>query len=211
MSNLLAFGQADAVAQHSRSVVLSTVEFLAEQLTPLLCVATPLAMLVLLFLGMSDRVVVFFDAQDVFWSLMPFISLVGSSLIAVGLSVTAESPELRHSTARLIDLVMTLGLLASALSLVISVYNSIYHNRNFALGLLLGFFKVNIALLMGILTLSQLSKAFKVWRGNVVLSMSSGLLFAYVTGWLWTRLVNGPRVYSRRGWLMQTDRQSWTL
>lgn len=70
MTHLLLITQTSPLAQQNTTLTLE--ELFSNQLVTLLCRLTLGGMVLLLFLGASDQVVIFFDANDVFWSLMPF-------------------------------------------------------------------------------------------------------------------------------------------
>ncbi|MDW8395947.1 MAG: hypothetical protein RMM31_06875 [Anaerolineae bacterium] len=198
--------QMGTFAQPSAS--LTAEQFFSAQVVTLLCWVTLGAMAVLLFLGLSDQVVIFFDANDVFWSLMPFISLVGSFIVMMSLLPPPEVSEVSQASIVLIDLVMIAGLLFAFISTVISFRNAVLHNRSLVVGLFVGVFKVCVALLMSVLFVNYI---FKAPRSKTMILFIWNLLSAGVLGWLWTRLVNGPRVYLRRGWAVQMGNQLWIV
>lgn len=206
MTALMLIAQTSPLAQ--QNATLTPEEFFSTQLVTLLCWLTLGAMALLLFLGASDQVVIFFDANDVFWSLMPFGSLIGSFVILVSLQPSTDVQEVSFASVVLLNLVAIAGLLLAFVGVLITVHNAVRYNRSLPLGVLVGIFKMSIALLMIVTLVGHL---FKASRSNTMIAFSWNLLAVGVLGWLWMRLVNGRRVYLQRGWAVEVDGQLWVV
>lgn len=94
------------------------------------------------------------------------------------------------------------ALVAGAIGVVFGIYKTIYnairYNRNVALGLFIGLFKVVISLAMAFTAIGSLSSIFDKKtsaRGAGIFALAIML-----TGFLWVVLINGEKVYNKKGW-----------
>ncbi len=177
----------------------SDLEVFIYQLTTLSCWVALGALIVLLVLGLRDQVVIFFDTRDVLWSLVPFASLLLGAAILITLtpseSTTTSQPSLlRNLLPSLVGLLSLAGALGGT---VMTFRNAIQYNRSVPIGIAVGLLKLSISILMAMLVINQL---LKLPRTSSFWSFVKALFLLGVLGWLWVRLVNGRRVYLRKGW-----------
>ncbi|MDW8352788.1 MAG: hypothetical protein RML99_12835, partial [Anaerolineae bacterium] len=121
---------------------------------------------------------------------------------------STDVQEVSFASVVLLNLVAIAGLLLAFVGVLITVHNAVRYNRSLPLGVLVGIFKMSIALLMIVTLVGHL---FKASRSNTMIAFSWNLLAVGVLGWLWMRLVNGRRVYLQRGWAVEVDGQLWVV
>ncbi len=155
------------------------------------------AFLLLLALGLTNRVVIFYDGWDAFWAVVPLISVVVSVIIVI--SITPDTahgaPQVGHTL--LPTLVLAAGGFGALIGGIMTLYNAVKYNRNLPLGLLIGVCKLVISMLLITLSLNYLLNM------NDKRTRNRNLFTFLVLGgiaWLWLKLVNGERVYERKGW-----------
>jgi len=165
---------------------------LLDQLLTLFLWAALGCVLLLMLLAATNHVVVFYDGLDVWWSFAPLLSLATGYIIARSISSDDAG------TSFLEILVLGIAVLISAISTVINYRNAIQHNRSMALGLIIGTLKIAAATFTVISVAGQLSRlndseSTRHERANAMLILT-------VIGFVWWVLVNGQRVYEKRGW-----------
>ncbi|MHB8425706.1 MAG: hypothetical protein ACYDB9_11255 [Gammaproteobacteria bacterium] len=157
--------------------------------------------LFLLALGLTNRVVIFYDGWDAFWAIVPLVSVVVSVLIWV--SIIPDTTHPAHQTDGMILPVMVLiaGGLSALIGGIVTLYNAVKYNRNVPLGVLIGVCKLVISILLIVLSLGYLlGPNDKRTRGQNLFA----LIALGAIAWLWIKLVNGERVYEKRGWAAPT-------
>ena len=157
------------------------------------------AFLLLLALGLTNRVVIFFDGWDAFWAIVPLISVVVSVIIVI--SITPDTahgaPQAGHRL--LPTLVLAAGGFGALIGGIMTLYHAVKYNRNLPLGLLIGVCKLVISMLLIALSLNYLLNM------NDKRTRSRNLFTLLDLGgiaWLRLKLVNGERVYESKGWTM---------
>ncbi len=153
----------------------------------------------LLTLGLTNRMVIFFDGWDAFWAIVPLISVVVSLIFAISIA-----PGTTHGMPRARDtLLPTLALAAGGFGAltggIITLYHAVKYNRNLPLGLLIGVCKLLVSMLLTALALNYLlsmNDERTRYRNLFTLLALGGI------AWLRLKLVNGERVYESKGWTM---------
>lgn len=148
--------------------------------------------LLLMLLAATNHVVVFYDGLDVWWSFAPLLSLATGYMIAR--SISSEDA----GTSFLEILVMGIAVLVAAVSTLINYHNAIRHNRSMILGLAIGTLKLaasSFTVLSVAGQLSRLSDSESTRRER-----ADAMLTLAMIGFVWWILVNGQRVYEKRGW-----------
>lgn len=163
---------------------------LPEQLQTLLAWGVLFSFTAILFVGLTNRVVIFYDTTDFMWTLSPFLSLFVGGIVAGTLA--PESGELTQSAM----LVWGVAIIVALYGAYMIFVASILHN-GLALGLCIGCFKVLSSVLAAVISLGALSKAF----GNSDISIGKRMVALAVFGlmaWMMAKLINGEAVYAQR-------------
>lgn len=169
---------------HKRSFV--------DQLATLSLWAVLGCILLLLLLAATDHVVVFYDGLDVMWSFVPLLSLV------IGYTIARSISSVDSGTSFLEILVMGVAILIAAASVLLNYRNAIRHNRNMILGLAIGTLKMAAATFTVVSVAGQLSRLSD--SESTRRKRADAMFILAVNGFVWWALVNGPRVYKKRGW-----------
>jgi hypothetical protein len=163
----------------------------SEQQTALLLWGIGGSFIILLTLGMSNRVVVFADGKDFLWTvcifLIPIIALViATTLVHDGQELSDDLPSL---------IVISIGGLLGLISCVMTFVFSIKHN-GLLVGLVIGIFKVMAAMLAMLCAVGLLGKMFNRDRASSSARLLSIAIFGILL-WAMTKLINGDNVYRR--------------
>lgn len=126
------------------------------------------------------------------WSFVPLFSLVIGYTIARSIS----SEDTGKSFLEI--LVMGVAILIAAASVLLNYRNAIRHNRNMILGLAIGTLKMAAATFTVLSVAGQLSRLSD--SENTRRKRADAMFILVVIGFVWWALVNGPRVYKKRGW-----------
>lgn len=157
------------------------------------------AFLLLLALGLTNRVVIFYDGWDAFWAVVPFISVVVSVIIAI--SVSPDTHHAAHQTDGMLlpKIILAAGGFGALTGGIVTLYNAVKYNRSAVLGLLIGVCKLIISVLLIVLSLNYLfdMNSKRVRGQNLFAFLALGGI-----AWLWIKLVNGKRVYEKKGWIV---------
>jgi uncharacterized protein (DUF2062 family) len=149
--------------------------------------------------GMTNKVVVYFDFNDFFVSLMT----VGIWVIAfIALTILEKEGQ----TAQLNTMQMgTIGLsaLISVVCGITSVKSAIYYNRSMVLGLIIGIVKILTAIVGVVIILGQFQKLFEDDSSSKDVIVAMFLLGLF--SWIGNRLINGEKVYEKQGWELPED------
>jgi len=129
--------------------------------------------------GFRNRIVLYFDFRDVFFSVLgPLL------FVAFWLTWTKNG-----------DVVIPLVLIAcGALCTIYSIVTSVHHNQSVAIGVAVAVFKLSISVLWLCLIFGQLKRRQKQTAGRIVFVLLAILM---------ARLINGPDVYEERGLLLE--------
>jgi len=155
----------------------------------------------MLILAATNRAVIFYDSTDAWWSIAPFFCLVVGYALIGNLAPSEDAPFASTAAEKAVAAV---AMLLSAGAVVVNYRNAIRHNRSILLGVIVGTFKLAIALFMALTVIGQLSRISDT--ASTRRQMSGALLILAVVGLLWHVLVNGKRVYERRGWVGNSAR-----
>ena len=181
----------DATAGGKSAEKPKTRSFL-DQLAVLSLWAALGCVLLLMLLAATNHVVVFYDGLDVWWSFAPLLSLATGYMIAR--SISSEDA----GTSFLEILVMGFAILVAAASTLINYHNAIRHNRSMILGVAIGTLKLAASSFTVLSVAGQLSRLSD--SGSTRRERADAMLTLAVIGFVWWVLVNGQRVYEKRGW-----------
>lgn len=171
---------------------------LKQQMMKLTAIVTVLALLALLALGVTDNVVIFYDHKDAWWSLSP-VAILGSCFLLATALAPPNAKEI--GTTFLEKFVLTIGGLGALLGVGVIFLNAIRYNRSIVLGILIGLCKAIVSLLMA-LTFWASFRTVMNSKATAREASVAALTIAMV-GVLWHLLVNGERVYEKKGWRLQ--------
>jgi len=167
--------------------------------------AMALGAIVIFALSMKGKIVFFYDGRDFAWSLSPAIVAVVTGLVVWIFHEGGDADQLT-----LVQIcVIGLGSCVAAFGIFVAVYNAIRYNRSFPIGLLIGTCKTMISALM---VFSLFANAGRKNGRDYYKNTATGrreraaatTSFA-ILGILWMALVNGERVYEKKGWELPTD------
>ena len=159
------------------------------------------AVLFLILLSALGVVVCYFDAPDFGWSLAPAAAALVTALTAWAL---ADGTNNSLNSAQTIALV--LGSLVASCFTLVSITKAIRYNRSIVAGVVIGFFKVGIAPLMVFSLLANDGRRYSAGYYRYTIEARQQRANAarsfVILGFLWLWLVNGERVYERKGWTL---------
>jgi amino acid permease len=165
-----------------------------EQLLQMLGLVFGVVFVGAILAGMTNKVVVYFDFNDFFVSLMT----VGIWVIAfIALSILEKEGQ----TAQLNTMqVGTIGVsaLISVVCGITSVKSAIDYNRSMVIGLIIGVVKILTAIVGVVMILGQFQKLFEDDSSSKDVIVAMFLLGLFT--WIGNRLINGEEVYEEKGW-----------
>lgn len=163
---------------------------LMEKLLLLTFFGAIVSLCALIIAGMTGNVVIFYDWSDFMNTVFIFVAGL------IGLIVTSILSDEATDTITYIGFGIT-GLIVLGLS-VKSIRTSIYYNRNVAVGIVVGLFKIFLALFSIVFVWGKLKEIFG--RSSNVGAQIFGVIILGLFAWVLKMLVNGERVYIKKGW-----------
>jgi hypothetical protein len=166
-----------------------------KQLLKLVLVAILGSLVILAILGASDRVVVFYNYTDAWWSVSPLVFLLGSAVVANFLAPPGSTEFASTDTEKA---ALAVGIFGAVVGVAFTIVNAVRYNRSILIGLPIGLGKIMISGLMLVTFVGSFRAMFDSKRSTrQVLGFA---LVVMLVGFLWKMLVNGDRVYQRKGW-----------
>lgn len=153
------------------------------------------ALILLMGLGVSNRVVVFYDIKDAWWSISPLFFLVGAFVVSISLAPEGTK---EFASTPVEKAVLALGILGSLVGIIITFYNAMLYNRSIFLGFVVGTGKTIVSVLLAITFIGSFNGAYS--SKNTRREAALPALVLLLVGVLWAALVNGDRVYARKNW-----------
>lgn len=155
--------------------------------------------IVMLLVGMAEKVVVYFDEADLVISLMPWIILVVAMILALIYQPDENTPD-SQKMREVQGYVWAVALPLAAIFALWSIWLSIKYNHSFLVGLPYGIFKLISVLLGVLLLLNQIAimKDEKTKRNQFFFAVIVSGVFI----WLGKKLINGKKVYRNHGWTL---------
>lgn len=166
-----------------------------KQLLKIILVAVLGSLVVLAILGASDRVVVFYNYTDAWWSISPLVFLMGSALIAKFLAPPGSAEFGATDTEKA---ALAVGAFGALIGVAFTMVNAVRYNKSILVGLPVGVGKIMISALMAVTFVGSFRAMFDS-RRTARQTIGFALIVTLV-GFLWKMLVNGERVYRRKGW-----------
>ena len=156
-----------------------------------------LGFIVILLLGMTNRVVIFNDIVDFWWSIALMLLPVATVMIAFFMAPADAPPGYNVFWADGYGKVITIVGSSATLFAMQKVFSYSVAANGMGLGVVVFFFKVMASVIFAFLVLGMLSKDEK-GQGN----SGFGILVAWITvgllWWILRKLINGPAVEARR-------------
>jgi len=153
--------------------------------------------IVMLLVGMSGKVVVYYDEADLVISLLAWFALFVTAMIAGAYQPTEQD----SNPEQLLQIQKIVWYIGSTLAVGFSMWSiwlSIKYNRSIFIGVLYGFFKLFSGLIGILVLISQVftMKDEKTKRNEFWFAV---LVFG-AFWWLGKKLINGEKVYKNKGW-----------
>ncbi|MDD3840908.1 MAG: hypothetical protein PHP06_10180 [Clostridia bacterium] len=153
--------------------------------------------IIAILLGLSKKVVFYYDEGDLVLALMPWMSLIVTYILLVIYQPEGTSLNLNILTSTQTT-ISYIGFSISILFSILTVTQSIKHNKNIAIGIIVSIFKLLFSLLGIMILISQ------VFKMNDEKTKRNQFWFALLVfgafWWLGKNLINGKKVYRDRGW-----------
>ncbi len=172
-------------------IIISYLESMNREEWNTLGIILLISFIIIFILGMTNRVVIFYNGMDLFWTasiyLIPILSIIiGGSLQENNSIVENEST---------INIILV-GLSLSLFCVLKVIFSSIKYN-GLILGLFIGFFKIISAIIIAILSIGLIGKIFNNENASTSQRLFGLVLFGiflFVIG----KLINGNEVMERR-------------
>ncbi len=147
------------------------------------------------YAGAAKKVVIYYDTKDLFIS-------VGALITPLIMYVFLQEEKIESETVKAIIyyvIAPVLGLLSIYL-IYLNFNNGVFHNKNLALGFIIGLFKLVYVILAFAVILAQFSDAKDRRRsfGDIIVAT----LVVGLAIWVTSVLVNGKEVYKQKGWTL---------
>jgi xanthosine utilization system XapX-like protein len=149
--------------------------------------------IVILIMGVSKRVVIFYDYADLGWTVSPFFSIIISLVIAGSIDGEPNSDPYGNPISIIVSI---LGIILALIGCFKIFHSAIKHN-GLILGILIAIFKVFAAVFAAIAAWGLLGRFFS----NEYMPWQKRMLFMALFGallWVMKQLINGEEVYAQR-------------
>ena len=178
-------------------IVLFDDPIFLEQFTKTLFMIFAICFVTTLIAGMTNKVVIYFNFKDLFMSFMVTgIWFVAAFLVAI---YSTEGQGENLNLMQMSILYITAGI--SILCAIFNIKQSIQHNRNIPLGLLIGVFKIITGLLFILIALGYLfGKSSSESENSSGMGTIIIILLLGIFVWIAVKLVNGEDVYYKKEW-----------
>ncbi len=183
-----------AFGNHKTSSVFELTNDQVVQLLILSAWLSVFALILMVVLGLTGKVVIFYDIADAWWSISPLVFLIGGVIIAI----TLAPKDAEHGSAVLAQATLVLAGMGALVGIFLTFSNAIKYNRSVALGLLIGLGKAFISVFMAITFIGSFSGAISS-KNSSRQAIGPTIILAIV-GFLWISLVNGREVHEAKGW-----------
>ena len=165
-------------------------ESMSQEEWTILGIVLLVSFVIIFIAGMTNRVVIFNDGWDLFWTglifVIPILFIIVGSLLQENKSITEKE---------LIYVLLGGGIL-SLLCILKVIFSSIKHN-GLILGLFIGFFKILSAVIVAILSIGLIGRIFDSENATFSQRMFA-LIFFGILLFVIGKLINGIEVRERR-------------
>ena len=165
-------------------------ESMSQEEWTILGIVLLVSFVIIFIAGMTNRVVIFNDGWDLFWTgsifVIPILFIFVGSLLQENKSITEK--ELIY--------VLLGGAILSLLCILKVIFSSIKHN-GLILGLFIGFFKILSAVIIAILSIGLIGRIFDSENATFLQRMFA-LIFFGILLFVIGKLINGIEVRERR-------------
>ena len=176
-------------------IVLFDDPIFLEQFTKTILLVFVICFITTLIAGMTNKVVIYFNFKDLFISFMA----TGIWFVAVFLVViySTEGQGDNLNTMQRNILYITAGI--SILCAIFTIKQSVHHNQNIPLGLLIGVFKIITGLLFILIAFGYLfGKSSSESENSSGMGALIIILLLGVFVWVAVKLINGEEVYRNK-------------
>ncbi len=151
--------------------------------------------LVLLVMGLTNRVVVFANHGDLWSTLIIFIAPIVAFVIALTLDSTPEGAEVNLLDETIEIIVWSIGGIVAGFGILTTFVLSIKHN-GLILGIIVAVFKVVASVVCALCLLGCLGTIFG--KSNSLSAKLMGFVLLGFLMWILRKLINGEAVMARR-------------
>ena len=167
----------------------------AEKFLWLTLFGTAVSLLALLIAGITGTVVVFYDWKD--FTVTMFIFIAGFFGFVITGIIADGAPDYVAYWGFGITALAVIGLSIKTMQL------SILHNRSVPVGIIVGLFKVFLALFSIFFVFGKLGEISNEKSSGATKLAAIAILGIFI--WVLNSLVNGKRVYEKRGWALPRE------
>jgi len=152
---------------------------------------------IFLVLGVSGKIVFYYNGTDLFISLLPWALMLVTLLL---MSVYSQDTNIQNieNLTQIQEVIGIIGGLSITLFAIVTIYLSVKYNKSIIMGIPIGIFKL-LSALLGVLVLFGQIATMKDKNTNRNQFIFAMLIFGWVV-WLSKKLINGKNVYIARGW-----------
>ncbi len=160
---------------------------------------------VIMILGASKTVVIYFDFADFLISIIPVISTI-VALFLIEFYKPENGNQVINSFGDYTGAQKTVIIIAALLSIISIVFAfrlSVKYNKNIPLGILIGIFKIALGTLGILIIIGQIAKIINrdtSLRDHIIALILIGIFLR-----IGKSLINGVEVYEKKGWALQTE------
>jgi len=183
------------LGNHKTSSAFELTDAQAFQFLKLSAWISVFALILMVVLGLTGKVVIFYDIADAWWSISPFVFLIGGFII----TITLAPQDGKFGGTGLEQATLVLAGIGALVGVFLTFSNAIKYNRSIALGLLIGLGKAFISVFMAVTFIGSFSGAISS-KNSSRQAIGPTILLAIV-GFLWISLVNGREVHIAKGWI----------
>ncbi len=184
-----------ALGDHKTSSFFKLTDEQVGQLFILFAWVALFALILMVVLGLTGKIVIFYDIADAWWSISPLVFLIAGVIIAG----TLAPKDAKLGSAVLAQATLVLAGIGALVGVFLTFSNAIKYNRNIVLGLLIGLGKSFISVFMAITFVGSFSGAIS--SKNSSRQAIGPTILLGIVGFLWISLVNGPEVHEAKGWI----------
>ena len=172
-------------------ILILYLESMSQEEWSTLGIVLLISFFIIFIFGITNRVVIFYNGADLFWTASIFLIPILSLIIGGSLQENNSIAE-NESTIN----ILLVGLFLSLFCVLKVILSSIKYN-GLILGLFIGFFKIISAVIIAILSIGLIGKIFNTENASTLQRVFSLALFGillFVIG----KLINGDEVIERR-------------
>ena len=172
-------------------ILILYLESMSQEEWSTLGIVLLISFFIIFIFGITNRVVIFYNGMDLFWTASIFLIPILSIIIGGSLQENNSIAE-NESTIKILLFSLSLSLFC----VLKVIFSSIKYN-GLILGLFIGFFKIISAVIIAILSIGLIGKIFNNENAST-LQRIFGLVFFGIFLFVIGKLINGNEVMERR-------------